>query len=384
MTDATAPLLSLSLDPRARLVLFDIADDPTYVAMEVQVFDDDQHGRGVLALLARHDATIDVFHQASLRLERGPFSVGRGIGMWREAVIEPSRVDVFDDGIVVDVALDDAAGRRIEVRIDDRDGVRRSHSTLLAPVSSGVEDPHQLLVVLLRDFELVRSGGTVPSLTIGGEPRTITPFPGPEWVHHRRFIRYSGAPVILALNPNRDGVVDAGSLGPIERVVTSSDGASAALRFEPPVPDLRTLRDGEVVAGTWMLDVADEADLFGGTWTAARTGDTVHLAMPVTRPWRPRGLPLSLRLVTTFARVFRDWPMTYAWSADVDLAASPATARSAWVRTSPPDRGNAYGVRAGRGRAAIVIGALGAALVAGVLAAVVALRRGRRGSASGG
>jgi len=62
MTEATAPLLSLAIDPRARLVLFDVADDPTYVAMEVQVFDDDRHGRGVLALLARHDAMIDIFY----------------------------------------------------------------------------------------------------------------------------------------------------------------------------------------------------------------------------------------------------------------------------------------------------------------------------------
>ena len=91
MTDATPPLLSLSIDPRARLVLFDIADDPTYVAMEVQVFDDDQHGRGVLALLARHDAMIDIYYQATLQLERAPFAVGRGIGAWREAVIEPSQ-----------------------------------------------------------------------------------------------------------------------------------------------------------------------------------------------------------------------------------------------------------------------------------------------------
>ena len=377
MTDATAPLLSLSIDPRARLVLFDIADDPTYVAMEVQVFDDDQHGKGVLALLARHDAMIDVFYQPTLRLERGPFSVGRGIGAWREAVIEPSRVDVSDDGIAVDVALDDAGGRRIEVHIDDRDGVQRTHSTLLAPVSSGVDDPHQLLVVLLRDFELVRSGGTRPRLTIGGERRTITPFPGPTWIHHRRFIRYSGAPVILALSPERDGVVDVGSLGPLERVATSSASASAAVCFEPPMPDLRALRDGEVAAGTWTLDVADEGDIFGGRWTAARTGDTVRLAMPVTTPWRPRGLPLSLRMVTTFARVFRDWPLTYAWSAEVDLAASPATARSAWVRTSPPDRGNAYGVRAGRGRAALAIGAF-ALFAAAVVACVTALRRGRR------
>ena len=60
--------------------------------------------------------------------------------------------------------------------------------------------------------------------------------------------------------------------------------------------------------------------------------------------WRPRGLPLSLRLVTTVARVFRTWPTTYRWDATIDLAASPPTAHAGWTRTTAPDRANAYGV----------------------------------------
>ena len=186
------------------------------------------------------------------------------------------------------------------------------------------------------------------------------------------------APVILALSPERDGEVDEGSLGPLERLTASTDSASAAVRFDAPMPDLRLLHDGEMAAGVWTLDVTGEGDVFGGTWTAARAGDMVRLTMPVTRPWQPRGLPLSLRMVTTFARVFRDWPLTYAWSADVDLGSSPATARSAWARTAPPDRGNAYGVRAGRRRAAFAIGTLATVIAVAVVAAVVVRRRDRR------
>jgi hypothetical protein len=376
MTESLPPLLSLSLDPRARLVLFDIADDPRYVAMEVQVFDDETHGRGLLALLARHDATVDIYRAAGLRLDRGPFSIGRGIGEWREADFGPSHVEIVEDGIVVDVAFTDVHGQRVEVRIDDRDGEPRGRSTLLAPVSSGVETPRQLLVVLLREFDLVRTSGIEPWLSIGGARRTVAAFPGPAWVHHRRFIRYSAAPVILSVGPDVDGPVDAMSLGPLGRVDATIDGASAALRFTPPLPDLAGLTDGSADGGTWALDVADQAPLFGGTWTASRSGDTARVTMTVTEPWRPRDLPRSLRFVTTAARVFRQWPTTYAWSASVELAAAPV-ARTGWRRITPPDRSNAYGVRIDRRGLGLVIAA-GLVTTAVAVAAAVRRARGRR------
>ena len=107
MSDPASPLLSLAVDPRARLVLFDIADDPVYVAMEVQVFDDDVQGRGVLVLLARHDAKVEVYRQPQLTVQERRFSVGRGIDAWRDAVIDPARVEITHDGIVVDVGAGD-------------------------------------------------------------------------------------------------------------------------------------------------------------------------------------------------------------------------------------------------------------------------------------
>jgi hypothetical protein len=361
MTATPPPLLSLTVEPRARLVLFDIADDPVYAAMEVQVFDDPVQGHGVLVLLGRRDGRVEVYRQPGLRLTERRFAVGRGIERWAEAVIEPARVEIHPDGVVVDVALEDAQGRRIEVRIDDRDGVPRNRSTLLAPVSSGVEQPEQLLVVLLGQFDLGRTGGTQPVLRIDGVPRTITPFPGPSRVHRRRFIRYAAAPVIATVNEAHDGPVDPASLGPVARLDATVAGERAALRFVPPVPDLAAIADGASSMGAWFLDVAGEPELLEGTWDAARTGDHVRLAMAVTRPWQPRGLPASLRLVTSVAKVFREWPLTYRWTAEVELGATP-TARTAWTRMTGPDRANAYAVPRVPVRRAVGVVALAAAI----------------------
>jgi hypothetical protein len=55
--------------------------------------------------------------------------------------------------------------------------------------------------------------------------------------------------------------------------------------------------------------------LTGGTWRATRDGDEVHLALEVTRRWRPGPLPPLMRTVTSLVPVFRRWPTTYRWSA---------------------------------------------------------------------
>jgi hypothetical protein len=370
--ETLSPLLSIGVEPRRCLALFDIADDPEYAALEVQAFADDTHGTGILVLLAHHDGTVDIHRQPQLRLDPRPFAVGRGVAQWREADIDPAVIEVAPDGLRVDVGLEDASGRRVEVHIEDRDGGVRRRSTLLAPVSFGVERPDQLLVVLLREFDLGRTSGDEPRLTIGGVARMSTPFPGPAWLTRRRFIRSSAAPLIVTALRDLDGPVDPASLGPVESVeAVAPDGSGVALRFEPALPALAHLAVGDIRRGRWALDVADERPVFGGRWTAARDGDAIHLALDVTEPWRPTGLPISLRAVTTLARVFRHWPTTYRWTAVVDLAAQPPRATTRWSRTTGPERANAYGLRF-RGRAPWVT----LAVVASSLAAgVVALRR---------
>jgi len=365
---------ALSVDPRDRLLLFDIADDPVYSAVELQVFDDDVHGRGMLVLLQHHDGMVDFYREPGLALERAKFSIGRGVGRWRQATIRPAQLVIADDGVQVDVALRDAEGRRIEIRIDDRDGVPRRRSTLLAPVGSGVERPYSFFLVLMRGFDLLRTSGTDPHIVIGGQERHVASFPGPAWLHRRRFGRYSAQPVIVELNPRYEGPMEA--TGPAEGISSLSAGEgvrSATLRFRPAFPSLSAMAVWQEAVGAWTLDVADHPALTGGSWRAVRTEKGAELGMEVTRPWQPRGLPLSLKAVTTVARVFRSWPTTYRWSAAVDLTSEPPSMRAAWERTAPVERANAYRLpRLSRRR---LVGGLAVALAA--VAALLARRRRR-------
>jgi hypothetical protein len=53
-----------------RMLNFEIADDPHYEGLELQVFDDPVHGRGMVVLLRRRqDGRFDVYRQPGLALD---------------------------------------------------------------------------------------------------------------------------------------------------------------------------------------------------------------------------------------------------------------------------------------------------------------------------
>ena len=124
----------------------------------------------------------------------------------------------------------------------------------------------------------------------------------------------------------------------IAAVAAETGGHVGRLSLDPALPDLADLPDGATIDGAWRVAV-DGTRLTGGRWLATRTGDLVELAMHVTERWRPRRLPLLMRLVTTLLPVFRSWPTTYRWRADLTLGATTLISR--WERTTS-DAGAAY------------------------------------------
>jgi len=77
----------------------------------------------------------------------------------------------------------------------------------------------------------------------------------------------------------------------------------------------------------------DDARLVAGPWSARRSADRVELDLDTDTPWRPRGLPWLLRVLTRVVPAFRRWPTTYRWRATVDLA-GPLTVAGRWERTA--------------------------------------------------
>src|SRR5215213_6236435 len=138
--------LSLTVRPIARLLNFELSDDPTYDGLELQWFDDDVHGTGMLAFLSRRsDRRVDYYPQRGLRLDPAGYEIGGGTGAWVETDFEVARLEIAEDGVDAELRFTDVDGRAVDVRVDDRDGRRRRRGQLLAPVSAGIDRPKALL-----------------------------------------------------------------------------------------------------------------------------------------------------------------------------------------------------------------------------------------------
>lgn len=341
--------LSLRLDQLACMLNFELADHPVYDGAELQWFDDDAHGTGMLAFLSRRgDRRVDYYQQRGLTLDRAGYRIGGGTGAWTELDFDVARLEVASDGVDAEVRFRDVDGRRIEIRIDDRDGRPRRRARLLAPVSSGIEDPVSLLLVWMPGFDLVRATGAPPTIRIDGEDAATGRLPGAR-LHRRHLIKYAAPVVVAELNRSHDGTLatlggngeraEVSATGRLMALTTERAGHEARLIIDPGLPDLATLDDGVPDGGRWHVEI-DGARLTGGSWSAARSASHAHLALDVDERWRPGPLPWLMRAVTTLVPVFRRWPTTYRWRCDVDLDGVPTMA-SRWER-SPSDGGQSY------------------------------------------
>ncbi len=334
----------LVVDPVARFLNAELVDHPVYDAIELQWFDDREHGTGLLAFLCRRDGRlVDYYPSPGLTLQAERYTLGGGTGAWTTTWFDEDILEVGSDGVLAQVRFADVDGRMIEVRVDDRDPARGtgSRGTMLAPVSAAIDQPGSLLLVWMHDFDLVHDTGTPPVIAIDGQPVDTGRLPGRR-LHRRHLIKYAAPLTAVSVNPAGDGH-GAGSspgdvrrepgTGAIEAVLASAPGAHAELRFDPPLPDPAGLHLDDEVVTRWQVDVDGTVHVTGGVALAQRTDDRVTVTMEVTDRWRPGPLPPLLRTVTRIVPVFRRWPTTYRWVATIDLGPEPVV-RARWERTS--------------------------------------------------
>jgi hypothetical protein len=208
---------------------FEITDGPHYQGLEVQVFDDPAHGRGMAVLLRRRDdGRLDIYRQPGLTLGPEMAQVGGELGEWRERPIDPARFEISPDGVDLDVGFTDVADRPVQVRIDDRNGRPRHRAALLAPV--GRSSRTRPRCRRHGGCDLVRRSGRAFEVRIDGRP-VATGRPPVGWLHRRRLVKYTADPTVVVCNQAHDGpvaTVDPRAPGEVE--VDPRSGGIAALR----------------------------------------------------------------------------------------------------------------------------------------------------------
>ncbi len=326
----TAGPFTLTMDPIAAFLNCELADHSIYDGIELQWFDDQVHGTGMLAFLSRRaDRTVDYYAQPGLRLDPSRYTIGGGTRSWTTTTFDRNVLEIADDGVHADVQFTTAGDEVVEIHVDDRNGRRRRRTNLLAPVGSAITDPDALLLVWLRQFDLIRITTTPPTLRIGGQPVTTGRLPGTT-VHRRHLIKYAGPLYSTQFNHQHHGPLDTDT--DVAQLHVATGSTHATVTFEPPVPAPRHLPHGHQASGRWHLTI-DDHRLTAGPWRTHRTNNHVRLQLDVDQPWRPGPQPAFMWLVTHIMPIFRRWPTTYRWRAAVHLGDDPALT-SMWERTS--------------------------------------------------
>lgn len=331
--------LSLRLDQIACMLNAELADHPVYDGIELQWFDDDRHGTGMLAFLSRRaDRRVDYYQQRGLNLDRSGYQLGGGTRSWTEIDFDVARLAVDDDGVDAEVRFRDVEGHVVQVRVNDRGGRVLRRGGLLAPVSAAIEDPSSLLLVWMPVFDLVRRTATPPVISIAGRDARIGHLPGAR-LHRRHLIKYAAPVLAVQVNPpHEESPSPARAPAPtrdwegglLTTLSAQEGGHEARLTLTPGMPDISTAVDSDR-CGRWHVTV-DDTRLTGGAWSIVKTSSGARMVMDVDERWRPGRLPWLMRLVTTVLPVFRRWPTTYQWQCDI-RPGEPRTVETRWRRT---------------------------------------------------
>jgi len=345
----------IKIETLDRMLNFEIADDPIYSGLEIQGFDDDEHGRGMLVFLQRRDSEkTDVYYEAGLKLNPKLYAVGGGLGVWKECRFDKVQLDISEiSGVYAEAIFRDIDGRLIQVHVEDSTPLKgRMAHNFLAPVGAAISKPQSLMLVNMTDFDLMRRAGPEPEILIDGKSASPGSLPA-ETCLGRRLIKIAKDLCIVTMNPIDTGervkmmseeTIQTEAEG-INTITKALEGHKASLCFDPPFPNVSTLFGNEV-SGKWRIEIDDLPSVVSGHWSIAPTneGSDVKVKMEVNTGWRPKGLPLLMKFVTTIVPVFRNWPETYQWVATVHHG--DLTMHAQWERTTS-DRGESYQAMSG-------------------------------------
>ncbi len=330
--------IRVGIDPMERLLVASFAGDPEFEAIEPQMFDDPVNGAGMRVLRYRKDGRVDVYWQPGVKVDPETFTVGAGLADFEETEIEPARFEIGERAVDLDISFCDAQGRTVTLRIHEDIQGRRGFP-LLAPVGADIKKPRQFFLVYMPGIDMVRRSRAAFEAATGD--RVQRPASLPILLDGRRvwFIRYAAQPIIGTLNPpaGTPALFEVPSPGDFEvegmTVTVAGDGRVARIRagerprlvemdFAPGFPNVNGIKAGEPVEGRWTIRLGG-VEITGGAYGASRNGNSVSVFLRVTEAWKPAGLPLSMRVLTTVVRKFRAWPTTYRWRGIVAEGEAP-------------------------------------------------------------
>ena len=343
--------ITLELSPIRRLLIIDIADDPTYRTLEPQVLDG-PGGEGVVLLAYRHDGHVELYAPSGFDVDPSGYDgLGNGLAGIHHATFQRARFEVADDGLHLDLAFTAPNGRRFDLHLHEHLAGPRDRFPVLAPVGGAFDTPAFFPFLWLPGMSFVPARGSEVEVRVDGQPRDVPGLPLPVGGRRCLMARYDPDVLVCQVNPDSvrapTRVRTLGGPGPAAAdvdVVEAADGyAIAAVRvtrgghtcaavLDPPLPDLRSLPVPTHRSGAILLQ-ADHTTELRARYELTRGEDRVDLMIDDFGPWRTR-LRRPLLALLFRLPIFRRWPTSYRWEASLDLATPQERLTSRWTRAT--------------------------------------------------
>jgi hypothetical protein len=333
------------IDPMKRLLLVNFEKDPDlkYIGLEPQYFDDEINGKGLLVIAWRKDMKVDVYHETSLQPNPDKFDIaGKGLGLMKKVIFEQKDFDINQYGVQANIIFRDSENRKVEILIEESHPKMRKPFGLLAPMGDAASNPSAMPLVLLHDFYFVRRNNTTIHVRINGKSHQVDKLPIPldnTWMF---FARYSSDPFIVTFNPAKSGkfvndqeglrLEENGYGKELKELIQSGDGHEIRLTFLPAFPQINLLKQGTVLEGAFEIAGHESTGKISGNYHVKKIGGKVLATLIPIGGWQPNESKLSLRFLYMVAKVFKNWPKSYIWNAELAETDNGWEINSNWQR----------------------------------------------------
>lgn len=347
---------TLNISPMERLFLINFEKDPDeiYIGFEPQWFDDVSYGTGLRIIAWRKDGYIDVYQQPGLTKEDKIDVAAKGLADTTVSPMINARFSVTTSGVDVAFAFEDKAGRKVEVEVVEKSQKPTKPFSLLAPVGSSSANPSSLPVYLMFKFDFVRRANTDVTININNRTHKADTFPFPLNGSRVYFMRYSADTFLVdwcpaqsqALKPLRgEGnnlygpndtlyeLIEQENCPAFTRISSSRKNHSFVAEFHPPFPEITHITDNTFLSGEFVLGSDESAGVVRGTYEVSRSGEELEVTLNPSGGWEPRPRSLFLKFLFKTAKIFRQWPKTYLWTAKIKFSeGAPPFMESKWTR----------------------------------------------------
>lgn len=326
--------LNVTVDPMDRLMLVDIADDPEYKSIELQVFDDSR-GRGARVILYHTgDVLADSYYTDEIFAGTGHLnSTSEGRDM-------EYHFDMTASGLDAALKMKDRRGKSVEFKVKE---VSRQIATkgFLAPIGGGTAIKFDAFPFYhLKGAGFVPQAGSEITIRIDGKDRTPARVPLPVDWKFAYLCRYTTDPILGNWNRPHDGplsplrpgqqlsyqdgqtryeLVDNAGHREIREMIGLGDKHNVSFEFSPPIPDLPSLKDGIEVDGRFSAGADEVQGIVAGEYHVKRHAGTVEMEIRPLEGWQP--MPGTI------------WVRSWVWRSAIAFGANDAVSmKAAWIR----------------------------------------------------